>query len=203
MGNASVTRSRRLLGRLKTAWFVLTSWVADRPTQVALSLALLVATHAALATVLLPALNPYKSIGLEPNTGTAVTLYLGLAAAAAIVAGFAGVIIVFTIGSEAGRIRQFRFAAGKALHRSWMTVVIEPFLATLLGIVAAATQVTSGKGAAPWLFELGVVLLTHGAIRLIWLLHELVEIVYADDHDADAKTREVAAETLFPRKTGS
>lgn len=66
--------------------------------------------------------------------------------------------------------------------------VAEPVLAAFLGIVAAVTQLTSGKVVAPWLFELGVILLAHGSLRLLWLLHELVAIVHADDQTASSRT---------------
>lgn len=200
MGSTVMTASQRKRRRLTTFWLRLTAWVADRPAHVALILTALVAAHAVLSTVFLPVVNPYKSFGTDPNAGTAVTIYLGLAAAAAIVAGFAGVIIIFTIGSEAHRVRIFRLKAGQVLHRTWVTVVVEPLLATFLGIVAAVTQLTSGKVAAPWLFELGVVLLAHGSLRLLWLLHELIEIVHADDQTSDGSTQEVPADMLFPKR---
>ncbi|NKY89767.1 hypothetical protein [Nocardia veterana] len=136
----------------------------------------------------------------DANVGTAVTLYLGVASAAAIVAGFAGVVIVFTIGSGARRIRVFRFRAGKALQRAWMAVVAEPFMATLIGILAAIVEITSRKEIAPWLFEFGLVLLIHGSVMLLRLLHELVGIVYVEDVEADMKEREIPADSLFPRR---
>lgn len=203
MGSTAMTAGQRKRQRLTALWLRLTAWTADKPAQVALMLTALVAAHAVLSTVFLPAVNPYKSFGADPNAGTAITIYLGLAAAAAIVAGFAGVIIIFTIGSEAHRVRIFRLKAGRVLHRTWMTVVVEPLLATFLGIIAAVAQLTSGKVAAPWLFELGVVLLAHGSLRLLWLLHELVEIVHADDQTSDNSSQEISADVLFPRRPGN
>jgi len=200
MDEASMTHGWR--GRLKAVRLASTSWLADHPGGVSTALTALVAVHAVLASVFLSVIDPYKNLAFEPNTSTAVTIYLGLAAAAAIVAGFAGVIIVFTIGSEARRIRLFRFNAGEALQRSWIAAVAEPLLATLLGLLAAVTQVTSGKVLAPWLFELGVVLFSHGALRQLWLLWHLIEIVHADDHVAEEADNEVAAEALFPKLPG-
>lgn len=187
------------VGWLRTCYAVVRARCSDHPFWVALGLMVAVVGHAVL-TLPWRWLDPYKSLVLDANTGTAVTLYLGTAAAAAIVAGFAGVVIVFTIGSEARRVRVFRFLSGKTLQRAWMAVVAEPFAATLLGLVAAMVQVTSAKRVAPWLFELGLVLLVHGATLLLWLLRELVEIVYAEDFEADAKDREIPADSLFPAK---
>jgi hypothetical protein len=182
---------------LRKRWVEFGTRCSDHPSWVAAGLIVAVAVHAA-STLRWRWLDPYKSLVMEANTSTAVTLYLGAAAAAAIVAGFAGVIIVFTIGSEARRIRFFRFASGKSLQRAWMAVVAEPFAATLLGLVAAISQVTSGRRAAPWVFEVGLLLLVHGAALLLWLLRALMEIVYAEDTEADAKDREIPTDHLFP-----
>lgn len=189
------------IGWLRTRYATVRAKCSDHPFWVALALMVGVAGHAVLS---LPWrwLDPYKSLVVDANTDTAVTLYLGAAAAAAIVAGFAGVVIVFTIGSEVRRVRAFRFRSGKPLQRAWMAVVAEPFAATLLGLVAAMAQLTSGRRVAPWLFELGLVLLVHGAILLLWLLRELVEIVYAEDVEADVKDREILADSLFPGQHG-
>ncbi len=195
-GNAD---EERKVGRLRSLFAAARKACSNHPLWVALVLLVGVAAHGVL-TIWWRFLDPYKNLALDANTGTAVTLYLGAAAAAAIVAGFAGVVIVFTIGSEARRIRFFRFESGKPLQRAWLAVVAEPFAATLLGLVAAMVQVTSGKRVAPWLFELGLVLLVHGATLLLWLLRELVEIVYANDVEADTKDREIPADTLFPIK---
>jgi hypothetical protein len=59
-------------------------------------------------------------------------------------------------------------------------------------------QVTPAKAASPWLFELGVALLFHGAILLLWLLRHLIEIVHADDTEETEREGEIPAENLFP-----
>ncbi|MGH4013630.1 MAG: hypothetical protein ACRDSL_06785 [Pseudonocardiaceae bacterium] len=146
-----------------------------------------------------PWLNPFKGLHADDvdTTSVAVTLYLGTAGAAAIVAGLAGVILVFVIGSPSPRLRQFRDAAGEPLRKTWTTVVAEPFAATFLGILAAITQTTSGRTAAPWLFELAIVLLVHGTLRLLWLLREMVAIVRADDHEATRDDNRIPLNELF------
>ncbi|SEP52428.1 hypothetical protein [Amycolatopsis saalfeldensis] len=182
--------------RLAKKWRALIDAVVNHSVLVAVGLAGIVAAHA-VSTVFWGWLNPYKSLAIDANTGTAVTLYLGAAAAAAIVAGFAGVVIVFTIGSEADRIQRFRVKSGKTLQVAWMAVVAEPFAATLLGVVAAMIQVTSGKHVAPWFFELGLAFLIHGALLLLKLLSEVVQIVHAQDRVAQVKKTEVPTSELF------
>lgn len=182
--------------RLAKRWRAVIDALVNHSVLVALGLAVIVAAHA-VSTIFWGSLNPYKSLAIDSNTGTAVTLYLGAAAAAAIVAGFAGVVIVFTIGAETDRIQRFRFKSGKTLRVAWMAVVAEPFAATLLGVVAAMIQVTSGKQVAPWFFELGLAFLIHGALLLLKLLNELVQIVHAQDTVANTKKTEIPTSELF------
>ncbi len=175
---------------------VIVDGLVDHSLAVAAVLTALVIAHG-VSTIFWRPLNPYKSLATDANTGTAVTLYLGAAAAAAIVAGFAGVVIVFTIGSEADRIQRFRFRSGPALHVAWMAIVAEPFAATLLGIIAAIVQITSGRPIAPWFFETGLVLLGHGALLLLKLLYEVVGIVHAHDQEEHTRQTQIPTDELF------
>lgn len=194
---ASGSAPRRWPSRMLNAGKVLAE---DRPGLILIVFVVAVAGHG-LLTLPYQWLNPFKGLqaGDKDTTSTAVTIYLGTAGAAAIVAGLAGVILVFVIGSPSPRLRRFRDAAGKPLRKTWTTVVAEPFAAALLGILAAITQTTSGRTIAPWLFELGLVLLVHGALRLLWLLREMVAIVGADDHEATRDDKAIPLDEIFRR----
>ncbi len=179
---------------------VVTVFAQDRPALISVGLVLAVAGHG-LLTWPYPWLNPFKALQADDKDliNVAVTIYLGTAGAAAIVAGLAGIILVFVIGSSSPRLRSFRDAAGQPLRKTWTTIIAEPFAGTLLGIMAAITQTTSGRIAAPWLFELGIVLLVHGSLRLLWLLREMVAIVSADDHEATREDRSITLDEIFRR----
>jgi hypothetical protein len=176
------------------------AFVQDQPGPISISLVVAVAAHG-LLTGPYQWLNPFKGLqaGDKDTTSTAVTIYLGTAGAASIVAGLAGVILVFVIGSPSPRLRRFRDTASKPLRKTWTTVVAEPFAAALLGILASITQTASGRIAAPWLFELGIVLLVHGTLRLLWLLREMVAIVGADDHEATRDDKAIPLDEIFHR----
>lgn len=169
----------------------------DRPLVIAVGLAVVVTVHAVLGLTWASGLVPYSALAQEVNNSISVTLYLGAAAASAIVAGFAGVIIVFTIGSGLPRLQRFRYAAGDKLGRNWIIVVAEPLAAALLGIVSSVVQMTDARLLAPWLFEFGVVLLIEGAFRLVWILKELVQIVGASDIDAEREQRKTPLKEIF------
>jgi hypothetical protein len=192
-GATVVQRSR--LARARDA---AVGFVQDRPGWVAVGLAVLVAVHALFAWWH-SWLDPFKALRHSDKdaTNVAVTIYLGTAGAAAIVAGLAGVILVFVIGSPSPRLRTFRDAAGRPLQKAWTMMIAEPFSATLLGIIAAITQTTSGRFVAPWLFELAVVLLTHEALRISWLLRELVTLVAADDREATRNEKAIPLNQIF------
>lgn len=98
------------------------------------------------------------------------------------------------------RLRTFRYRGAGSLRRNWIVVTSEPFVATLLGLVAAVTATTAGRPVAPWLFELAVILLAHAATRLVWILHELVRIVAVDDALLDQKDKEIPLERIFPSR---
>jgi ABC-type spermidine/putrescine transport system permease subunit II len=178
------------------AWGAVVEFVVDHPVRLAGVLAALVATHG-LLTWPWPSLNLYKAFAADSNLGTVVTTYLATAAAAALVASFAGVIIVFVISAQTPQVKQFRMQAGLPLQRTWVVVVGEPFFAAFLGVVATVAQFTVGRIVAPWLFELGVVLLAHTAVRLVLLLRSLVGIVAADDEKAERAKHALSVNDIF------
>jgi len=189
------TRNRRDQGVRARVRRALVAAAVDRPAVVIAVLAGLVAAHGAL-TWPWPWLNPYKALLVENNLGTAVTIYL-FTAAAALVAGLAGLIVVFVTGGQTPRLQQFRQQAGLPLRRTWTAAVAEPFVAAFLGVIASITQTTAGGIVGPWLFELGLVMLAHTAVRLVLLLRELVGIVAADDELARQDALTLRREHIF------
>jgi hypothetical protein len=185
---------RKFISRLRKA---ASGFFQDRPFATSGVIALLVTVHAVAGSIWLDSLVPYTELASPGNTGTAVTLYLGTAAASAIVAGFAGVVIVFAVGSPLGRLKRFRHEAGGRLRANWLIVMVEPLTATLLGILASVLQLTGGRVVAPWFFELAICLLIHGASRLVWILGELIKIVGADDEESERAKRKVPLDDLF------
>lgn len=151
----------------------------DHPWTVNAALLVLVVLHA------IPSLygwipNVWSGLSVaEPALASSV--YLGFLGAASIVAGFAGVVVIFGLSGESAKFRQFRLVGGRALSQNWTSTIASGFLAAGLSLVAALLTIGSAGRLAPWFFELAILLLIHGSIRLIWLMRGLVGTVAADD----------------------
>ncbi|MFA4083037.1 hypothetical protein ONA92_15175 [Mycobacteroides salmoniphilum] len=115
------------------------------------------------------------------DSGSVVEVYLGLAAVAAITAGFAGVIIVFGLTPQSDLFRRFRREAGAPMVANWVSIMSNAFLAAALSIAAAALEALSHHPVAATLFLTGCLLFTHSASRSLALLKALLILVKNDD----------------------
>ena len=157
----------------------LRSKVQDHPLYVSLSIFAAVAAQAALTW--LGQLPNMWAGTLAQEDSVTVTLFLGTAAAAAILAGFAGVVVVFGLTADGDRFRVFRLEAGKSLRGKWTSTSLAGFAAAGLSPGAAIAVVNGPDVAAPWLFELSLLLMAHGALRTVWILRELIVVVRNED----------------------
>lgn len=111
-----------------------------------------------------------------------VALHLGVVGAAAIVAGFAGVVVVFGLQSSGDRFSRFRLVAGESLRRNWTASISAGLVAAGLGLVAAVSAYVPWLIlAGPWLLEAALLLTLHAGIRLVYLLHLLSGVVREED----------------------
>ena len=93
----------------------------------------------------------YLTCGQGPwaqEDSVTVTLFLGTAAAAAILAGFAGVAVVFGLTADGDRVSVFRLEAGKSLRGTWTSTSLAGFAAAGLSLGAAIT-VVNGRMSLP------------------------------------------------------
>lgn len=151
----------------------------DHPWSVNIMLVVLVALHAVPSVPgWIP--NVWVTLG-SVDAALASSVYLGFLGAASIVAGFAGVVVIFGLSGESAKFRQFRLVGGEALAQNWISTIASGFLAAGLSLVAALLAIGGVGELSPWLFELAILLLVHGTIRLVWLMKGLVGTVAADD----------------------
>jgi hypothetical protein len=132
---------------------------------------------------------------LDPSGVSAV--YLGLSAVAAISAGFAGVIIVFGLTSESTVFRNFRQDSGDRLSANWTSVIASAFLSSALSLGAALFQLIDRPFVANIFFELGCLLLLHSAIRSVWVMRLLLNLVGIEDNRRAAAEKTARHGDLF------
>lgn len=157
-------------------------FLTSRPISIDILLLLFVVTHAAL-TLWNKIPNIWGGQLGHEKLASLEALYIGALGAGAIVAGFAGVLVIFALSAPGERFRKLRIEGGKPLLANWITTSVSGFIATALFLIATVMSVLWNQEIAPFLFELGVLVLSHGAIRLLWLLREMVGIVRAEDDD--------------------
>lgn len=170
---------------------VLGGRLLDRPAAVTGILVAFVAAHVLVSLVWFPGLSPanlFASVDAQDLPTAISSLSLGVAAVAAMVGGFAGVVVVFGLSSDDERFRLVRLNASTSLRRNWTSIVTTP-LAAAFGAILAASVATAGVAAAAiWILEACLLLAAHGAVRLVVLLNELVRVV----HYADEATQKAA-----------
>jgi len=125
--------------------------------------------------------NVWEALSEPANQSQAQAIYLGMLGPAAIVAGFAGVVVVFGITASSERFKRFRAQAGRSLRRTWVSSSLSGFEAVALAVAAALLSVSGLTFIAPFAFEASLLLLLHGSIRLVWILSQMIGIVRADD----------------------
>jgi hypothetical protein len=148
----------------------------------------------------LPAASPSRLFdAIQPATRfTAIAdLAIGVAGVAAMVGGFAGVVVVFGLSSNDERFRKVRLKAATSLSRNWMSVLTTPLVAAFGSIIAAAVASAGRTDVAVWMLELFVVLAAHGAVRLVIVLFELVKVVHNSDASSQQKADTVDPDELF------
>ena len=172
------------------------------PLALTILILALVIVHFLLAIVW-PNLNVAAALAISDVTdprSTLSALALGVAAVAAMVGGFAGVVVVFGLGSENDRFRLLRTKGGRRLRASWISVVLSSFAAAFGAVVSSVIVVASSIESGLWVLEFCLLVAAHAAIRLTALLAALTQIVDAVDREADRKTHEIPKASLIPQK---
>lgn len=144
--------------------------------------------------------NVWTALSDPANQDAARSIYLGMLGPAAIVAGFAGVVVVFGLTAASDRFRAFRANAGKSLRRTWVSSSLSGFAAVALSVAAALFSVAGLPLLAAYIFEASLVLLLHGSVRLLWILSQMIGIVRADDVTQTDKSKTFRLDRLPPHR---
>lgn len=163
------------------------STFTDQPGLVTSILLVLFFVQFWLAQSAIPELSPgylLETSSITDPANAAMQVALGTATVAAMVGGFAGVVVVFGLSSDDERFREVRQKAASSLRRNWRSVVSTPLLAAFGSLVAASLAAFNQTTSSLWVLEACVLLAGHGAFRLVVVLFELVKVVHAADEAA-------------------
>ncbi|MGO1592602.1 hypothetical protein [Ancrocorticia sp.] len=108
-------------------------------------------------------------------------VYIGFASAIAIVAGFAGVVVVFVYSAASKAFVSFRVTAEPELMENWRSVVVCTFTAAL-GFLASALVNVIASPIAAWCMAIFCLALTLDSVaRVIRQFFVMLRIARADD----------------------
>lgn len=167
-------------------------WFANYPLFVSALIIGLVIAHFATSQSW-PILNVAAALAATSAgdvQGTLTALALGVAGVSAMVGGFAGVVVVFGLGSENDRFRLLRREGSRRLRANWVSVVLSSFTGAFGALVAAVIVVGFGAEPGMWILEVCLLVTAHAAVRLTCLLAGLAGIVDAEDDD-DARRNNI------------
>lgn len=176
------------------------SFLLDHPSMVTLMLAVVVVIQFLVSVIWLPWIAParlFDAVSPVERSKAIAELAIGVAGVAAMVGGFAGVVVVFGLSSDDERFRKVRLKAATSLQRNWMSVVTTPLVAAFGAFVASVIATAGAIDASVWLLELCVLLAAHGAARLVVVLFELVKVVHESDVAAQHTAETVDTDEFF------
>lgn len=176
------------------------SFFVDHPAAVTWLLVLLVGIHYTIGQTVWPDASPHLLVEDLSSTDrrTALSdLAVGLAGVAAMVGGFAGVVVVFGLSSDDERFRVVRLRAVSSLRRNWTSVVTTPLVAAFGALIAAILASAGLTTASTWFLEICILFAAHGAVRLVVILGELVKVVHKSDQSVQARENQVDDDIFF------
>jgi hypothetical protein len=173
----------------------------DYPAIVNAAIVALVALQAVIAQIWGLGDWPARLVGDSSYRDANVALCLGVAGLTAMTAGFAGVIVVFGLSTSSDRFRILRVRGGSRLRANWTSVVATGFCGAFLALLAAATTIAGSQWAAMWILEAAALLALHAAVRLLWLLRTLADVVGTEDREVKKADDVAPLEAVFRNKS--
>lgn len=159
---------------LRSRWRTGLTYAQEHPWRI-LSTSMLLSLILGALSELLPCT---MRVGLDVH---GLELALGVLALASILAGFAGVVVVFALQGSSRLFVSFREKGGAVLRRAWLFLVRASFLAAAASLLAAGAFAIGVPLAARTLLIASVFLSIQSALTMLWLLRLLVDAVGVDD----------------------
>lgn len=186
--------------KLQRAWsfvlkplVVVVGWFIDHPRGTNLVIGCLVICHFVTAWFW-PSANFWTMV--LPAGSDPVGIALALVGAGALLAGFAGVVVVFGLQNNSERFRRLRRQGGDELTQNWSSMSSSGFWTMGIAIAAALAFSAQQPFVGAVFLEAALLVLAHGSVRLIWMLRRLIEVVSADDDMADRRDRTAPTDSM-------
>ncbi len=171
----------------------------DRPGTASLLVLALVAAHVVAAR----RWPRFDTAGLVHDADELVSVYMGLAGVAALMAVLAGVLVVVfsTItGDEWSRVREL---GGRSLTRNWASPIRSTLCASFLAVLSAILEQAGHGRLAWWTFEVAALVVVSAVIRILWLLNGLLRVQQDIDQAASQVRRRPSLANLQMPDTGA
>jgi hypothetical protein len=175
------------------------AWVQDWPWTVN-GIAVIAVGAYWVCTWRWPTVSAPRIVDAAASGAEIMTLHLGVAAVAVMVAGFSGIVVIFGLSGDSERMRRLREIGGERLQANWTSVVGVAFSGAYIAVVCAGLALSGLAQPSLWIGIYAFLLTGHGALRLIWLLRNLARVVRTEDQLRARKAREVDAATLIPQR---
>lgn len=178
------------------------NWLVNYPLFATISLFSVVAVHFVTSQrwgILNIALKLAKTSADDPE-GILTSLALGVAGVSAMVGGFAGVVVIFGLGTENDRFRLLRTKGNQRLRANWISVVLSSFAGAFGAIAASVIVVGFNIQAGMWVLEVCALMAAHAAIRLTCLLAGLAKIVDGNDKEEEERRSSISTALVIPDK---
>lgn len=128
-----------------------------------------------------PVLNLPRFLSEKSDPADLISLTVALSTVSAIIAGFAGVVIVLGLSSENEKFRAFRLLAGNNLESNWTSIARNSFLSSFLGIGCLIFVLIGNEEFSMWVLEFAFLLALDATLRILYLLRTLAKLVSSQD----------------------
>ncbi|WP_341266924.1 hypothetical protein [Gordonia malaquae] len=110
-----------------------------------------------------------------------IMVAVGIASTAAVVAGFAGVVVAYGMSSDRPVIIRFRYDVGPTLKKNWMSVIGGSFASAFGGLTGAALFAAALGAIGTWICIAASAVLLHSVGRCLFLFSLLLDVIAAGD----------------------
>lgn len=134
------------------------------------------------------------------NQSDLISLTVAFSTVTAMIAGFAGVVIVLGLSSENEKFRAFRVAAGNNLRRNWISIAQNTFSSSFVSIICLLLVILGHSVLSMWFLEIAFVVAFSSTLRLLYLLKALAILVSSEDSKREKEQSATPVSQIIKQK---